>query len=34
MRAEHRSLAPEWRDMYLAGLSKKDAKAVRARQTP
>ena len=28
MRAEYRSLPPEWRSTYLAGLCKKDAEAV------
>ncbi len=28
MRAEYCSLPPEWREMYLAGLGKKDAEAV------
>ena len=32
MRAEYLSLPPEWRDQYLAGLSKKEAEAVIARQ--
>ena len=34
MRAEYRSLPLEWRDQYLAGLSKKDAEEVIAKQTP
>jgi len=34
MRAEYRSLSPEWHGLYLAGLSKKDAEAVVARQNP
>ena len=33
MRAEYRSLASEWRDVYLAGLSKKDVEALTARGT-
>jgi hypothetical protein len=32
MRAEYRSLSPEWRAMYLAGLCKKDAEAVVAKR--
>ena len=32
MRAEYRSLPPEWRGMYLAGLTKKDAEAVLGKQ--
>ena len=32
MRTEYLSLPPEWRDQYLAGLSKKEAEAVIARQ--
>jgi len=34
MRAEYRSLSPEWRDLYLAGLCKKDAEAVIAKRIP
>ena len=33
MRAEYRSLSPEWREMYLAGLTKKDAEAVMSRKS-
>ena len=33
MRAEYHSLPPEWREMYLAGLRKKDAEAVVAKCT-
>ncbi len=31
LRAEYHSLDPQWRPLYLAGLSKKDAEAVDAR---
>lgn len=34
MRAEYRSLSPQWREMYLAGLGKKDAEAILAKRTP
>ena len=32
MRAEYRSLPPEWRDQYLTGLCKHDAEAVIAKR--
>ena len=34
MRVEYRSLPPEWRGVYLAGLCNKDAEAVAARRIP